>query len=244
MKITMVIPTYNESENLPKLVHDVLALPLEDIHVLIVDDNSPDGTGDVAEKLRVQYNDRVHCLHRAGKLGLGSAYREGFKKAIEEGADYIGQMDADFSHPIDKIPLMVKELEHADLVIGSRYVKGGSLDENWPFYRKWLSGFGNAYARVILSLPNRDVTGGFKLWKKETLQAMPMDTIKSNGYVFQVEMNYVASKMGFKIVEIPIYFQERTMGKSKMNMKISMEAAWRTIALRFQHQDVKKVVNR
>ena len=244
MKITMVIPTYNESENLPKLVHDVLALPLEDIHVLIVDDNSPDGTGDIAEKLRVQYNDRVHCLHRAGKLGLGSAYREGFKKAIEEGADYIGQMDADFSHPIDKIPLMVKELEHADLVIGSRYVKGGSLDENWPFYRKWLSGFGNAYARVILSLPNRDVTGGFKLWKKETLQAMPMDTIKSNGYVFQVEMNYVASKMGFKIVEIPIYFQERTMGKSKMNMKISMEAAWRTIALRFQHQDVKKVVNR
>lgn len=244
MKITMVIPTYNESENLPKLVHDVLALPLEDIHVLIVDDNSPDGTGEVAEKLRAQYNDRVHCLHRAGKLGLGSAYREGFKKAIEEGADYIGQMDADFSHPIDKIPLMVKELEHADLVIGSRYVKGGSLDENWPFYRKWLSGFGNAYARVILSLPNRDVTGGFKLWKKETLQAMPMDTIKSNGYVFQVEMNYVASKMGFKIVEIPIYFQERTMGKSKMNMKISMEAAWRTIALRFQHQDVKKVVNR
>lgn len=244
MKITMVIPTYNESENLPKLVHDVLALPLEDIHVLIVDDNSPDGTGDVAEKLRVQYNDRVHCLHRAGKLGLGSAYREGFKKAIEEDADYIGQMDADFSHPIDKIPLMVKELEHADLVIGSRYVKGGSLDENWPFYRKWLSGFGNAYARVILSLPNRDVTGGFKLWKKETLQAMPMDTIKSNGYVFQVEMNYVASKMGFKIVEIPIYFQERTMGKSKMNMKISMEAAWRTIALRSQHQDVKKVVNR
>ena len=240
----MVIPTYNESENLPKLVEDVLALPLDDIHILIVDDNSPDGTGELAEKLRVQYNDRIHCLHRAGKLGLGSAYREGFKKAIEEGADYIGQMDADFSHPIDKIPLMVKELEHADLVIGSRYVKGGSLDENWPFYRKWLSGFGNAYARVILGLPNRDVTGGFKLWKKETLQAMPMDTIKSNGYVFQVEMNYVASKMGFKIVEIPIYFQERTMGKSKMNMRISMEAAWRTIALRFQHQDVKKVVSR
>lgn len=240
----MVIPTYNESENLPKLVEDVLALPLDDIHILIVDDNSPDGTGELAEKLRVQYNDRIHCLHRAGKLGLGSAYREGFKKAIEEGADYIGQMDADFSHPIDKIPLMVRELEHADLVIGSRYVKGGSLDENWPFYRKWLSGFGNAYARVILGLPNRDVTGGFKLWKKETLQAMPMDTIKSNGYVFQVEMNYVASKMGFKIVEIPIYFQERTMGKSKMNMRISMEAAWRTIALRFQHQDVKKVVSR
>ena len=240
MKITMVIPTYNESENLPKLVKDVLALPLEDIHILIVDDNSPDGTGDLAEKLRKEYNDRVHCLHRAGKLGLGSAYREGFKMAMDEGADYIGQMDADFSHPVDKIPLMVKELANADLVIGSRYVKGGKLDENWPFYRKWLSGFGNAYARVILGLPNRDVTGGFKLWKKETLAAMPMDTIKSNGYVFQVEMNYVASKMGFKIVEIPIYFQERTMGKSKMNLKISLEAAWRTVALRSQHKDLVK----
>lgn len=240
MKITMVIPTYNESENLPKLVKDVLALPLEDIHILIVDDNSPDGTGDLAEKLRKKYNDRVHCLHRAGKLGLGSAYREGFKMAMEEGADYIGQMDADFSHPVDKIPLMVKELANADLVIGSRYVKGGKLDENWPFYRKWLSGFGNAYARIILGLPNRDVTGGYKLWKKETLAAMPMDTIKSNGYVFQVEMNYVASKMGFKIVEIPIYFQERTMGKSKMNLKISLEAAWRTIALRSQHKDLEK----
>ncbi|MBQ4512547.1 MAG: polyprenol monophosphomannose synthase [Anaerolineaceae bacterium] len=240
MKITMVIPTYNESENLPKLVKDVLALPLEDIHILIVDDNSPDGTGDLAEKLRKEYNDRVHCLHRAGKLGLGSAYREGFKMAMDEGADYIGQMDADFSHPVDKIPMMVKELANADLVIGSRYVKGGKLDENWPFYRKWLSGFGNAYARVILNLPNRDVTGGFKLWKKETLAAMPMDTIKSNGYVFQVEMNYVASKMGFKIVEIPIYFQERTMGKSKMNLKISLEAAWRTVALRSQHKDLVK----
>ena len=241
MKITMVIPTYNEKENLPKLVKEVLALPLEDIHVLIVDDNSPDGTGDLAEKLRTEYNDRIHCLHRAGKMGLGSAYREGFKMAMDEGADYIGQMDADFSHPIDKIPVMAKELENAHLVIGSRYVKGGALDEEWPFYRKWLSGFGNAYARFILGLPNKDVTGGFKLWRRETLKAMPMDTIKSNGYVFQVEMNYVASKLGCKIVEIPIYFKERTMGKSKMNLKISIEAAWRTIALRFMHNDVKRV---
>ena len=241
MKITMVIPTYNESENLPKLVKDILALPLEDIHILIVDDNSPDGTGDLAEKLRVQYNDRIHCLHRAGKLGLGSAYREGFQKAIEEGADYIGQMDADFSHPIDKIPLMVEKLADADLVIGSRYIAGGSLDEKWPFYRKWLSGFGNSYARFFLGMNTRDVTGGFKIWKKETLQAMPIDTIKSNGYIFQVEMNYVAAKMGFKIVEVPIYFQERTMGKSKMNMKISMEAAWKTVALRFEHNDIKKI---
>ena len=201
MKLTMVIPTYNEKENLPKLVKEVLALPLEDIHVLIVDDNSPDGTGDLAEKLRTEYNDRIHCLHRAGKMGLGSAYREGFKMAMDEGADYIGQMDADFSHPIDKIPVMAKELENAHLVIGSRYV-----------------------TRFILGLPNKDVTGGFKLWRRETLKAMPMDTIKSNGYVFQVEMNYVASKLGCKIVEIPIYFKERTAGKSKMNLKISIVA--------------------
>ncbi len=241
MKITMVIPTYNESENLPKLVKEVLALPLDDINILIVDDNSPDGTGDLAEKLRSEYNDRIHCLHRAGKMGLGSAYKEGFRKAIEEGADYIGQMDADFSHPIDKIPVMVSLLADADLVIGSRYVKGGKLDEDWPFYRKWLSGFGNAYARTILGMKTRDVTGGFKIWKKETLNAMPLDAIKANGYVFQVEMNYVAYKLGFKIVETPIYFKERTMGTSKMNLGISIEAAWRTLTLRSQHSDIKKI---
>ena len=241
MKITMVIPTYNESENLPKLVKEVLALPLEDIHILIVDDNSPDGTGDLAEKLRIEYNDRIHCLHRAGKMGLGSAYKEGFKKAIEEGADYVGQMDADFSHPIDKIPEMVEKLAGYDWVIGSRYVKGGKLDEKWPFYRKWLSGFGNSYARIILGMNIRDVTGGFKIWKKETLNAMPMDTIKANGYIFQVEMNYVASKLGFKAVEIPIYFQERTLGTSKMSLGISYEAAWRTLTLRSQHKDVKRI---
>ena len=241
MKITMVIPTYNESENLPKLVGEILALPLDDLHILIVDDNSPDGTGDLAEKLGEQYNGRVHCLHRAGKMGLGTAYKEGFKLAIEEGADYIGQMDADFSHPIEKIPEMVEKLADADLVIGSRYVKGGKLDEKWPVYRKWLSGFGNSYARFILGLSPKDVTGGFKIWKKETLQAMPLDTVKAKGYLFQVEMNYIAARMGFKIVEVPIYFQERTMGTSKMSLGISFEAAWRTLILRFQHSDVKKI---
>ena len=241
MKTTMVIPTYNETENLPKLVREVLSLPLEDIHILIVDDNSPDGTGDLAEKLREEYNDRIHCLHRAGKMGLGSAYKDGFRKAIEEGADYVGQMDADFSHPINKIPEMAEKLKDADLVIGSRYVKGGSLDDNWPFYRKWLSGFGNSYARFILGMKTRDVTGGFKLWKKETLQAMPMDTIKANGYIFQVEMNYVAYKMGFKIVEVPIHFQDREAGTSKMSLGISFEAAWRTWTLRSRHSDVKKI---
>ena len=241
MKITMVIPTYNETENLPKLVREVLALPLDDIHILIVDDNSPDGTGELAEKLREEYNDRIHCMHRPGKMGLGSAYKDGFRMAMDEGADYIGQMDADFSHPIDKIPEMVEKLRDADLVIGSRYVKGGKLDEKWPFYRKWLSGFGNSYARFILGMSIKDVTGGFKIWTKETLSAMPLESIKANGYIFQVEMNYVAYKMGFKAVEVPIYFQERTLGTSKMSLGISFEAAWRTLTLRSQHKDVKKI---
>ena len=241
MKITMVIPTYNESENLPKLAAEIFALPLDDLHILVVDDNSPDGTGDIAEELGKQYDGRVHCLHRAGKLGLGTAYKEGFALAIKEGADYIGQMDADFSHPVEKIPEMVEKLADADLVIGSRYVEGGKLDENWPIYRKWLSGFGNNYARVILGMKNRDVTGGFKIWKKETLQAMPLDTVQAKGYLFQVEMNYIAYKMGFKIVEVPIYFQEREFGTSKMSLGISAEAAWKTLFLRQEHKDVKKI---
>ncbi len=242
MKLTMVIPTYNEAENLPKLVKEVLALPLENINILVVDDNSPDGTGEIADKLGEEYNGRVHCLHRAGKQGLGTAYKQGFVKAIEEGADYVGQMDADFSHPIDKIPEMASKLdEGADLVIGSRYVKGGSLDEKWPFYRKWLSGFGNFYAKTILGLPNKDVTGGFKIWKKETLQAMPLDRVQAKGYLFQVEMNYIASRLGFKIVEVPIYFQERTMGTSKMSLGISAEAAVKTWGIRSQYADLKKI---
>lgn len=241
MKITIVIPTYNESENLPKLVSEVLALPIEEINLLIVDDNSPDGTGALAEQLGQKYSGRLHVMHRAGKLGLGTAYNQGFRKAMEEGADVIGQMDADFSHPISAIPLMVDKIQKYDVVIGSRYVAGGKLDEKWPFYRKWLSSFGNFYARTILGLKIKDVTGGFKLWRRETLQQLPLDRIKSNGYVFQVEMNYTASKLGFTFFEIPIYFQERTMGTSKMNLSISWEAAVRTWKLLGMYKDLKPI---
>ncbi len=241
MKITMVVPTYNEVENLPKLVQDVLSLPLENINILVVDDNSPDGTGELAEQLGKQYNGRIKVMHRAGKLGLGTAYNQGFQMAIADGADAIGQMDADFSHPIDKIPSMMEALANYDFVIGSRYVKGGKLDENWPFYRKWLSGFGNFYARTILGLPIRDVTGGFKIWRRETLSAMPLDRIKANGYMFQVEMNYVATRLGFQSFEIPIYFKERTYGASKMNFAIQKEAALRTWSLIGMYKDIKRV---
>ncbi|GAP40592.1 polyprenol monophosphomannose synthase [Flexilinea flocculi] len=241
MKITMVVPTYNEYENLPRLVKEVLSLPLEDISLLIVDDNSPDGTGELAEQLGKEYNGKVKVLHRPGKLGLGTAYNQGFQRAIADGADYIGQMDADFSHPIEKIPEMVDRLKNYDVVIGSRYVRGGKLDEKWPFYRKWLSGFGNFYARTILGLQIKDVTGGFKIWRRETLEAMPLDRIKANGYMFQVEMNYVSSKLGFKPFEIPIYFKERTHGTSKMNFAIQKEAAIRTLKIIKIYKDIKPI---
>ncbi len=194
MKTTIVIPTYNEAENLPKIVEAVFALPV-DIDILVVDDNSPDGTGEIAEKLKTETNGKVQVMHRKGKLGLGSAYIQGFHQAIRNGADFIGQMDADFSHPIEKLPEMLQTLNSCDFVLGSRYVKGGSLDEKWPAWRKGLSGFGNFYARTILGMKIRDVTGGYRLWRKETLNAMPLERVRSNGYIFQVEMGYVAIKI-------------------------------------------------
>ncbi len=239
MNTTFVIPTYNEAQNLPKLVDAVLSLPVT-VNLLIVDDNSPDGSGDLAEELKAQNPGRIQVMHRKGKLGLGSAYIQGFQQAIREGADFIGQMDADFSHPIDKIPVLMETLACCDFVIGSRYVAGGKLDENWPFWRKWLSGFGNSYARTILGLKIRDVTGGFRLWKKETLSAMPLERVKSNGYIFQVEMSYLATLLGFSCKETPIYFADRRWGESKMSFRIQIEAAYRTWVLMGLYKDLKQ----
>jgi len=237
LKTTIVIPTYNEAENLPKIIEVVFALPV-DIDILVVDDNSPDGTGEIAEKLKTETNGRVQVMHRKGKLGLGSAYIQGFRQAIRNGADIIGQMDADFSHPIEKLPEMIQTLNSYDFVLGSRYVKGGSLDENWPAWRKGLSGFGNFYARTILGMKIRDVTGGYRLWRKETLNAMPLERVRSNGYIFQVEMGYVASRLGFKCKEIPIHFADRRWGVSKMSFRIQLEAAFRTWVLLGMYRDL------
>lgn len=239
MNITIVIPTYNEAENLPKLVSSIFELPLSGLNLLIVDDNSPDGSGQIAEELGRQSGGRVRVLHRPGKLGLGTAYIQGFQLALSQGADYIGQMDADFSHPIDKIVPMVEALSEYDFAIGSRYVPGGRLDERWPIWRRALSGWGNFYARTILGMKIRDVTGGFKLWKRETLSAMPLERIRSNGYVFQVEISYVASLLGFKCKEIPIYFADRRWGKSKMNFRIQVEAAIRVWQLLSLYRDLR-----
>ncbi len=240
MKITVVIPTYNEAENLPRLAAALFALPLPDLTLLVVDDNSPDGTGQIAEELSQQYSNRIHVMHRSGKLGLGSAYIQGFERALTLGADALAQMDADFSHEPEKLVEMASALEGVDAVIGSRYVPGGKLDESWPFWRKALSGFGNFYARIILNLPVRDATGGFRLWRRETLRRMPLERVKSNGYVFQVEMAYVASLLGFRFKEIPIYFADRRWGESKMSFRIQVEAAFRVWLLPGFYRDLRR----
>lgn len=236
VQLTVVIPTYNEAENLPKLVSALFTLPIENLKILVVDDNSLDGTGQLAEALALAHPGHLDVLHRPGKLGLGSAYLQGFRCAIEAGADAVGQMDADFSHPPEKVPVLLEALQSCHVAIGSRYVPGGSVDAGWPIWRKALSAFGNFYARTILHLPIRDVTGGFKVWRSETLSAMPLDSIRSNGYAFQVEMAYVAYRLGFTFKEIPIYFADRRWGLSKMSFRIQREAALRVWQVLYEHR--------
>ena len=238
MPITIVVPTYNEAENLPKLVSALLSLPL-DVSVLVVDDHSPDGTGEIADQLCGRHPSKVFVLHRNGKQGLRSAYMEGFQKAFELGADTVVQMDADFSHDPDVLPQMARRLASCDVVIGSRYVEGGSLDERWPAWRKMLSAFGNFYARTILSFPLRDVTTGYRMWRRDALQNMPLDRIRSNGYIFLVEMVYVAYLMKYKIGEVPIHFADRRWGKSKMSVKIQLEAAVRIWDVWWHYRDLR-----
>lgn len=241
MKITFVIPTYNEAENLPRLLSNLFNLPQERLNVLVIDDNSRDGTGQIADELCAKYPGRLSVIHRAGKLGLGSAYINGFRHLLQGESEAIGQMDADFSHEPAKVVELVNALKDCSVAIGSRYVPGGSVDKDWPYWRKWLSGFGNFYARSILSLPIADTTGGFRLFRREALAAMPLDRIKSNGYVFQVEMAYVAHRLGFKFKEVPIYFAERRFGESKMSFRIQVEAALRVWALPAAYRDLKKI---
>lgn len=241
MKVTFIIPTYNEAVNLPQIVAALFNLPLPDLHVLVVDDNSPDGTGKIAAELSQMYAGRVQALHRTGKLGLGSAYIAGFQHALADGADAIGQMDADFSHPPEKVQNLLQVLEDFDVAMGSRYIPGGSLDVNWPLWRKSLSAFGNMYARTILGMPMRDVTGGFRLWRRQVLVDMPLERIKSNGYVFQVEIAYVAYKLGFNFREVPIYFADRRWGTSKMSLRIQIEAAFRVWQLLGRYDDLRRL---
>ncbi len=239
MRTTVVIPTYNEAENLPKLVSALFSLPL-DLKLLVVDDNSPDGTGQIAEDLARTHPKRIDVLHRPGKMGLRSAYLNGFQKILDGDAQAIVQMDADFSHDPAKLVEMSRMLDSADIVLGSRYVQGGSVDEKWPLWRKWLSAFGNFYARSILGLPLHDVTTGFRMWRAETLKQMPFERIQSSGYIFLVEMIYLAHCLEFKVGEVPIYFADRRFGKSKMSLKIQIEAAIRIWQVLWNYRDLRK----
>lgn len=223
----VVVPTYNEKDNIERLVRAILDLK-RDLHVLIVDDNSPDGTGEIADKLAGSLSE-VHVIHRKGKLGLGSAYREGFRYALKEGAPLIFEMDADFSHDPGYLPFFLEKIKDCDVVVGSRYLNGVSV-VNWPIRRLMLSYGANIYTRVVTGLSLTDCTGGFKCFRREVLEAIDLDRIKSDGYSFQIEMNYRCMEKGFRIGEVPIIFIDRHAGSSKMSKKIVREAVvmvWR-----------------
>lgn len=240
MNLVVIIPTFNEAENLPHLVSALFSLALPQVRVLVIDDNSPDGTSRIAAELAAEHPGRLLLHQRPRKLGLGTAYLCGFRTALENGAEAVAQMDADFSHPPEKLVELTEALGSCRVALGSRYVPGGRLDERWPLWRRGLSAFGNYYARTILRLPVRDVTGGFRVWRREALQSLPLERIRSNGYVFQVEMLYLAHRLGHTIREIPIYFADRRWGKSKMTLKIQLEAAARVWWLLFAYRDLPK----
>lgn len=238
MRIAAVVPTYNEAENLPNLVSALFALRL-DLRVLVVDDSSPDGTGEVAESL-VHDHPGLGVMHRSGKRGLRSAYLGGIQRVLAEGAEAVLQIDADLSHDPRKVPEFADALKESDLVLGSRYIPGGSLDTDWSRWRRGLSAFGNLYARTILGTPITDITTGFRLWRAETLSGMPLDRIKSNGYVFLVEMAYMAHCLEYRIKEVPIHFAERRRGQSKMSFGIQAEAAFRVWQVWWHHRELHR----
>ena len=227
----VIIPTYNERENLPKIVPIALSAAPE-LHVLIVDDNSPDGTGRLADDM-AKASERIHVLHRSGKLGLGTAYVAGFKWAIARGYDYAFEMDADFSHDPAHLPLFLQEIQDADLVIGSRYLEGRVTVVNWPMSRLLLSYFANVYARMITGLHMWDLTAGFKCYRRNVLESINLDDIRSNGYSFQIETSFRAWRKGFRLKEIPITFTDRTEGTSKMSGNIVWEAIFMVWRLRW-----------
>jgi len=227
-KALVIIPTFNEKENIARIIPAVLAQD-PSVEVLVVDDGSPDGTGEIADGMAAA-NPRIHAIHRAGKLGLGTAYIDGFKWALARDYGLIFDMDADFSHPPERIPDFLKAAESADLVLGSRYLNGQINVVNWPMSRLFLSYSANIYARAITGLQLFDATGGFKCFRREVLESIDLDDVRSNGYAFQIEMSFRAWKKGFRLVEIPIVFVDRTQGSSKMSKTIVREAVcmvWR-----------------
>lgn len=233
MKTLIIIPTYNERDNLSPLLKEIFSHAPE-TDILIVDDNSPDGTGELADEIH-QQNAQVNVLHRPGKQGLGTAYIAGFKYAIDNGYDAAFEMDADFSHDPRYLPDFLKAIEDADLVIGSRYIPGGDTP-NWSLLRRFISGGGNIFARFMLGLPVHDSTAGYRCYRREVLENIDLDSIQSQGYAFQIELAYRVMKHGFKIVETPIVFLDRRVGKSKMSRKIVIEGFTYVLKARFSKQ--------
>jgi len=284
VNIWVVLPTYNETENLELMVQTLLGLqipvpepadpepratgeareigtgpggetegnalvsviahPITNgrvhdhrharMHVLVVDDNSPDGTGQLADRLAHEYPDQVAVLHRAGKLGLGTAYVDGFGAALQRGADVVIEMDADFSHSPDYLPAMVDQLQQSDVVVGSRWAPGGSVDETWERWRYLLSKYANVYARGVTGLGVFDTTAGFKAYRASALRRLPLESIRSDGYAFQIEVAMHCQRLGLQVNELPIHFVERARGASKMSIRIIVEAAWRVWQIRFR----------
>ena len=230
-RFLVIIPTFNEADNLPRIVPLVLNQDPR-IDVLVVDDDSPDGTGDLADDLADEL-DRVHVLHRSGKQGLGRAYLEAFRWGLDRDYALFFEMDADFSHEPDALPEFIEKAKKFDVVLGSRYVDGRVTVINWPMSRLLISYFGSRYARLVTGLPVRDATGGFNCWRREVLEALNFDRIESNGYTFQIELKLRAWRQGFSMIEIPIIFAERDSGESKMSKKIVREAIWKIWKLRF-----------
>ncbi len=227
----IVIPTYNERGNLERMLRELLDSDPK-LEIIVVDDNSPDGTADLADDIGRERG-RIHVVRRQKKEGIGPAYLEGFKRALELGADFIVQMDADFSHPISSLPEMFAGALTHDIVLGSRYIDGITV-VRWPIERLLLSYFGNVYVRFLTGMPVRDTTGGFKCWRRATLKALDLDAVRANGYAFQVEMNYRAWCKGFSLLEIPIIFMDREVGTSKMSKRIGLEAMWVVAELRLR----------
>ncbi|MFI6877453.1 polyprenol monophosphomannose synthase [Streptomyces sp. NPDC050400] len=245
-RVTVVMPTYNEAANLPRIAELVLGQPVPRLRLMVVDDSSPDGTGRLAEELAEKYNAdlpdgerRMSVLHRVEKDGLGRAYAAGMSAAVAEGAAYVVQMDADGSHPAEALPRMLAAAEEsgAGLVIGSRYVEGGSLDEEWGWHRKALSRFANGYARTVLGTRQiSDLTAGFTMWRADVLAAVDVRSLDSAGYSFQVELKYKAVRGGCEVVEVPIRFEERTEGESKMSLATQVESAMIPLRLRRRYR--------
>ncbi|MCX7682150.1 MAG: polyprenol monophosphomannose synthase [Anaerolineae bacterium] len=236
----VVIPTYNEADNITPISEALFALGIPELQVLIVDDESPDGTGRIADALAPRYKGRFHVLHRTGPRGLGRAYVEGFRWALDHDADPIIQMDCDFSHSPAYIPQFLEHIKEYDVVVGSRYVAGGRTDERWGWGRWLLSWWANSvYTRLILGCRVKDVTAGFKCWRRSALEGIDLSRIRSQGYVFQVEMAYVAERLGYRILEIPIYFEDRRIGCSKMTMSVKIEAALRVWEVRRRHRHLR-----